>query len=387
MRGHIRQRAARSWTIEASGGFDDGGRRVRISRTVRGSRRDAEKALTALLREVDQGTVAHGGTETFGSYLVDRWLPHMRTRVRPETWDRYENLVRVHVLPRAGKVKLERLRPHHLQHVLNEMIAGGAAPASVQKCHRVMASALKQAMRWQLVAISPAAGVSPPRMERAELRIPDANEMRALVDAAQATPYGLPVLLAATTGARRAEVLNWRWADLDLDAGTASVRRGKTGTARRTIHLPASTAAALRAHRKEQAERRLLLGPAWQDGDLVVDRGDGGPVNPDSLSHAFAEIAERVGLADVRLHDLRHGFATALLRAGVPVKLVSEALGHARSRPRRTCTSTSCPGWGSRWRRRSRRRLPPVLPPLPRPSNRWSRLRAPAGTPPDLPKR
>jgi integrase len=155
--------------------------------------------------------------------------------------------------------------------------------------------------------------------------------MHALVHAAQATPYGLPVRLAATTGARRAEILDWRWPDVDLDAGTASVRRGKTGTARRTIHLPASTVSALRAHRKEQAERRLLCGPAWQDHDLVVDRGDGEPVHPDSLSHAFAEIAESIGLGDVRLHDLRHGFAMALLRAGVNVKVVAEALGHARS--------------------------------------------------------
>jgi integrase len=186
-------------------------------------------------------------------------------------------------------------------------------------------------VRWQLLVVDPAAGVSPPREQRAELRIPDAAEMRALIDAARATPYGLPVLLAATTGARRAELLDWRWSDLDLDAATASVRRGKSGTARRTIHLPASTVVALRAHRKDQAARRLLCGPAWQDEDLVVDRGDGAPVNADSFSHAFAAIAESIGLGDVRLHDLRHGFATALLQAGVNVKIVSEALGHARS--------------------------------------------------------
>jgi integrase len=95
--------------------------------------------------------------------------------------------------------------------------------------------------------------------------------------------------------------------------------------------MPASTVAGLRAHRKAQAERRLLCGQAWQDLGLVMDRGDGGAVNPDSLSHAFADITESVGLPGVRLHDLRHGYATARLRAGVPLKIVSEALGHARS--------------------------------------------------------
>jgi len=88
---------------------------------------------------------------------------------------------------------------------------------------------------------------------------------------------------------------------------------------------------ALRSHRKEQAERRLLCAAAWLDNDLVVDRGDGGAVIAASLSAGFARIADRVGLGDVRLHDLRHGFAVALLRAGVNVKVVAEALGHSRA--------------------------------------------------------
>jgi integrase len=331
VRGHIRRRAAGSWTIEASGGSDDAGRRVRISRTVRGTRRDAERALTELLREIDRGTVARAGADTFGSFLTDLWLPHMRTRVRAETWTRYEGLVRLQVVPLIGKVTLAALRPHHLQGVLDEMLTGGAAPASVAKCHRVMASACAQAVRWQLLAVSPAAGVSPPRVERSSLRIPDAAEMRTLIAAAASTPYGMPVLLAATTGARRSEILALTWREVDLSTGTVSVLHGKTATARRTIHLPATTVAALRAHRKEQNERRLLYGAAWQDLDLVVDRCDGGAMHRDSLSHAFATIAESVGIGDVRLHDLRHGFATALLRAGVNVKVVSEALGHSRT--------------------------------------------------------
>jgi integrase len=298
---------------------------------VHGTRRDAERALTRLQKELDEGTVARAGADTFGSFLTDRWLPHMRSRVKDETWARYENLARVHVLPRAGNVKLEKLRPHHLQRVLDQMLAQGAAPASVHKAYRVMAGALRQAVQWQRIATSPATGASPPRVARPKLRIPDTAEMRMLVDAAAETPYALPILLAATTGARRGEVVDLRWRHVDLDGATASIVAAKTDTGRRTIHLPSSTVAALRRHRRDQAERRLLCGRAWQDTDLVVDRGDGGPVNPDSVSHAFADIAERVGLAEVRLHDLRHGVAVALLRAGLNPKVVSEALGHSRT--------------------------------------------------------
>jgi integrase len=331
MRGHIEQRSAGSWTIQASARFDDSGKRVRITRTVRGTQREAERALTKLLTEIDSGQVVRAGAETFGGYLTDRWLPHMRSRVGDATWTRYEGLVRMYLVPSCGKVKLAALRPHHLQSALDAMLADGAATASVVKCNRVASSALRQAVRWQLLPTNPAAGVSPPRAERAELRIPEGSEMRTLMDAARATPFGMPIMLAASTGLRRSEIVRLRWADVDLDTAVLRVRSGKTPHARRTVALAVSTAAALRRHRKDQAERRLLLGEAWQDEDLVVDCGDGGPVHPDSVSHAFAEIAKNVGLGDVRLHDLRHGFACVLLKAGVNVKVVSEALGHARS--------------------------------------------------------
>lgn len=232
--------------------------------------------------------------------------------------------------PRCGRVKFAALRPYHLQRVLDDMLTAGAAPASVVKCYVVMSSSLKMAVRWQLLPIFPAAGVSPPRVKRPTLRIPDPAELRTLIDAAASTPYVLPIRIAATSGMRRSEIVRIQWANVDLDSATASIVDAKTDTGRRTVHLPASTVAALRRARKEQAERRLLCGEAWQDADLLIDRGDGGPVNPDSLSHAFAEIAENVGLGDVRFHDLRHGYSVALLRSGVSPKLVSAALGHSR---------------------------------------------------------
>jgi integrase len=346
MRGHIRQRAAGSWTIEASAGFDDGGRRVRIARTVHGSRRDAERALTRLLRDVDQGTVARSGGETFGAYLVGTWLPFMRARVHPDTWKRYESVSRVHIVPRIGRVKLSALRPHHLQRVEDEVLTTGAAPRTVLKVHLVMKAALTQAVRWQLLAVSPAVGVSPPRAERPALRIPDAREMRLLVDEARGTPWGIPVLLAASTGARRVEILRLRWREVDLEAGTCTIERGKTSSSRRTIHLPATTVAALRRHRKDQTERRLLLGQAWQEHDVVCDRGDGTPIDPQSFTYAFRRLAARVGLPGVRLHDMRHGFATELLRRGVPVKVVSEALGHSRAAITLDVYAAVLPGMG-----------------------------------------
>jgi integrase len=150
----------------------------------------------------------------------------------------------------------------------------------------------------------------------------------------------IAVLLAATTGMRRGEVLGLRWSVLHGDKArvTTSLQRAagslvfvapKTDRARRTISLPPLAIEALKRWRREQAERRLFLEEAWHDSGVVVDRGDGRPLDPAEFSHAFALLCERVGLAGVRLHDLRHAFATSLLVAGVHPKVVSEALGHA----------------------------------------------------------
>ena len=153
----------------------------------------------------------------------------------------------------------------------------------------------------------------------------------------------MPILLAATTGMRRGEVPGLHWSEIRLDAGVLRVTttlqkvRGKdasfvtpkTDRSRRTISLPKFVVERLRHHRKDQMKRRLLLGEAWHDCDLVCDRGDGEHLDPDGFSHGFDRFATSAGLRSVRLHDLRHAHAATLLVVGVHPKVVSEALGHA----------------------------------------------------------
>jgi len=306
---------------------------------VRGSRRDAEKALTALLREIDQGLVAEPGRVSVARFLEDRWLPHAVTRVRQATHERYGSLLRRHVIPRIGRVQLSKLRPVHVQSTLDAMLADGLSPRTALHAYRVLSSALKQAVRWQLIPTNPAVAVAPPRPDRPSLSIPESVDVRRLLDEAQG-PLRMALLLAASTGMRRGEVLGLRWSAIDGDKArvTTSLQRvggslifaaPKTDRARRTISLPPFAVEALRLWRREQTERRLLIGEAWNDADVVVDRGDGRPLDPAEFSHAFGRLCSRLGFEGVRLHDLRHSFATSLLTAGVHPKVVSEALGHA----------------------------------------------------------
>src|SRR4051794_18766857 len=114
-RGSISRRSEGSWTIQASGGFHEGtGKRVRKTVTVKGSRAEAERTLTKLLREIDTGQVADPGRLTLQSYMDTKWLPHAATRVRATTHERYVSLMRRHVFPRIGRLQLGKLRPMHI---------------------------------------------------------------------------------------------------------------------------------------------------------------------------------------------------------------------------------------------------------------------------------
>jgi integrase len=178
--------------------------------------------------------------------------------------------------------------------------------------------------------------------DRPEMIVWTHEQLRAFLAHVAGDRFNALWRLAATTGMRRGELLGPRWTDLDLDAGVLNVAqtrvkgggtvgygRPKTAKGRRAIALDEATVAMLKAHRKTQARERLAWGPGYRDEGLIFCREDGSPIDPDVLSQRFDRLVRDAGLPRIRLHDLRHTYATAALRAGVPIKVVSERLGHA----------------------------------------------------------
>jgi integrase len=255
----------------------------------------------------------------------------------------------MHLVPGLGTITLAKLRPIDIQRFETNLLErgradgkGGLSARSVLHVHRCLSAALSEAVRLEMIAVNPADAVRPPRPERPTVSIPDAQTVGRVLEAATGSRYYTALLVSATTGMRRGEVLAVRWTDVDLDGSRLRVigtlqRVGhelvvselKTDRSRRTVTLPPVAVEALRRHRREQNERRLLAGEAWVDRGLVFDNGLGGYVEPSELSHALRRAATKAGVPDLRLHDLRHSFATTLLAAGVHPKIASEALGHA----------------------------------------------------------
>jgi integrase len=205
-----------------------------------------------------------------------------------------------------------------------------------------MSACFQHALRMQLVTINPVRGTQAPKKPELELRIPMAHELRKIIETARSTPWEVPVLLSATTGARRSEVLGLRWRNVDLEAGRARIveqvqRVGgkldfvapKTERAKRTLPLQPEVVARLRKHRVEQAWRLRTVGIEVTDDHVVCDRGDGQPIDPSTYTHAVSRITADAGCVGVRLHDLRHGVATVLAASGNRPELTSKLLGHS----------------------------------------------------------
>jgi integrase len=215
---------------------------------------------------------------------------------------------------------------------------GGLSPRSVCLMHRVLSQAMKQAVKWQLLAQNPCDAVSPPRVERKQMKVLDADGTAAIIEAARPRALFMPILLGAMCGLRRGELAALRWRSIDLDAGQISVvasleqtnsgvrlKPPKSGRAR-TVALPSLAIEELRRHRVKQAEELLRLGIRQTDETHVCLQPNYEPWAPRNLSSAFIKFIKASGLPRVRLHDLRHSH---LLMANVHPKIVQERLGHA----------------------------------------------------------
>ncbi len=349
MKGHIRQRGKKSWAIVLELGRDSSDKRRQKWHTVRGTKKDAQRELVRLLNMVHTGAYVEPSRMTVAEYL-EHWLQHYaKTNVAAKTFERYAEIVRLHLVPSFGQYVLPKLQPLHIQSCYSNALEkgrrdgrGGLSARTVLHHHRVLHEALQQAVKWQLLARNPADAVEPPRPQRKEMGALDERATAKLLNQAKGTRLHLPILLAVTTGLRRGELLGLRWQDVDLRVGVLAVRQSleqtknsiafkqpKTQKARRTIALPRMTVEALRYHKTEQAKERLLVGPDYKDRGLVLARADGSPWKPDSFTSSYRSLVRRLGLSHIRFHDLRHTHATQLLRQGVHPKVVSERLGHS----------------------------------------------------------
>jgi integrase len=324
------------------------------------SEEDAKAARDEARVKARRGEYIDRNNMTVAEYL-DEWIEAHAVEVKPKTLADYRHLIERHIKPHIGGLRLQAVRPARITKLYRDLVTSGGrngkglSPRTVAYVHAVLRKAFGDAVRVdQLLASNPVERAKRPRTQRNEPgKVWDAAQLRTFLDVAKAHRLSAFFHLAAYTGARRGELLNLRWRDVDFDgrqitiAGSAAFIAGERieGTTKsgrsRVVSIDASTVQTLKAHRQSQNADRLAAGEEWKgadnkDNDHVFTTAWGEPIHPDTVSSLMATLIARynktapaIALSPARLHDLRHIHATTLLLAGVPVHVVAARLGHA----------------------------------------------------------
>ena len=334
--GTIRLRTDGRW--EAVVSLPGGQRRSLYGKT----RKEVQEKLRGALRDLEAGLDLSKGRLTVSQFL-ERWLSDsVKPSVKVKTWEGYESIVRVRVVPNLGSKSLDRLTSLDVQSLYSALGESGLSSLSIKHTHRVLHRAMVQAVRWNLVVRNPCDGATPPQAQRREMNVLTEEQVNVFLEATSDHPAHALYVLAITTGMRLGELLGLKWTDINMEAGKLFVNRSlqrqndagivfvepKTARSRRTIQLSQLALSALRRHKTRQNEQRLFHGPEWHDTGLVFTNLVGEAPDPGWQRQVFQKALADAGLPTIRFHDLRHTAATLLLAKGVHVKVVSEMLGH-----------------------------------------------------------
>lgn len=302
---------------------------------------EAQKWVDETLAEHRQNATYKPPSEETVQEFLTRWLNEsVRGRRRTTTVERYRVDID-HIICYLGPLSLAQLTPRHIQELYGRLATDdGLSPSSIKHVHVVLRAALTDALTWDLLVKDPLRGVTPPQPQPKELVVPSVDEARAFLRAAES--HRLWAFLALS-GARKGEALGLQRSDIDWTARTVTIQRTVAGYAsKRTVNPPKSRAGrrvialseflleTLRRHLHQQKLERLAAGSRWEEGPWVFTTRHGRWLAPAHVHEQFKRLLTKAGLAPtMRIHDLRHALASYWLANGVPVKVVSERLGHA----------------------------------------------------------
>jgi len=348
MKGYVAKKRNRYYAVIYEGLDPVTGKEIRTWHPAGTNKTEATKLARRLAAEIE-GRNDDTRSLTFGAYLTTQWLPGKRIALAESTWHGYRRKVERHILPALGTVPIRRLKVTQLEALYDSKLrptnpdTKALAPKTVLEIHLIIRGALGDAVRRGMLKRNIATVAHAPRLRsipKHEAQAWTAAQLQAFLHSAAGHRCFAALWVAACTGMRRSELLGLRWGDIDLNAATISINRGlvaigyelhesrgKTTNSRRCIDIGPTTVDILSSwHAWQNAEQRAAR---TEPSGYVFTGTDGGPIHPHSISQTFERISRRAGLPIIRFHDLRHTHATLSIKDHVPVKVVSERLGHA----------------------------------------------------------
>lgn len=328
------------------------GDRKQKKKTFKG-KKEAEKWLGDTIAAVNRGTYFEPVKTTVEEHLKDWLNTYGKQNLAPTTLQGYDIIIKKHLIPALGNISLSELKPKHIKDYYTKALESGRkdgkkalgrglSATTVSQHHRVLREALQHALELEMIVRNPCDAAKPPRKVKHEISFLPAEDANSIIELFRDTHMYIPVFLAVTTGARRAEILGLKWQDVNLEGRVINIKRGlyitkdaglffkepKNKTSKRAIAISPEVVKVLGKHEHKQKKDKLSVGKKHQGDDLVCCLPGGEMVNPSTFSKRFQEVVSSAGFK-VRLHDLRHAHASYLLKQGIHPKVVSERLGHS----------------------------------------------------------
>jgi integrase len=312
-----------------------------MGRSEQESRRLA-KAKLAALPKFNTNLVPGANKLSLASFLID-WLENKhKQEIAMTTYRRYESLIRVHVIPALGEIKLHEVTKHHINGLMTQMRANGQSNRSRQQTRAILSAAFNDAAEDDLVAINPVKNSRPIEVTSPQIHPFTLDEVKHLLESTQDSRMNARIRLAVIYGLRQGEALGLQWKDIDFEKGTIFLWqqvqkigsefkfvRLKSDASIRTLRLDKETLDSLKQHRVAQNAIRLRKGELWQDNNLLFPGALGQPSDSGTDHRQWCRALASANLPIKRLHDARHTAGTLLFDQGVDIEVIRRFLGHS----------------------------------------------------------
>lgn len=364
MAGSIEKRGENTYRLVVSGGKNLDGTRCKKTKTIHGTRKDAEIALAEFITEVNRGLVPEGKSITFEEFFYIWDEKYASKELAPKTYSRYIGILKSRILPYLGSFPLDKIKPTDLMNFYDMLendtqikrIAKNngqrtlkpLSPKTILEHHRLISAMLQNAVYWQLLPSNPARRVKPPKTKKPKMEFFNDDECKVLIQSLMELTgsnlkYKAAILLDIFSGVRRGELIGLEWSDVDFKNETININKStqylpengifdkdtKTECSNRIVPIPNYITKTLLEYKEWYDEQKDILGDKWINSNKLFIQDDGKPMYPDTIGKWFKPYIEKLGLPIIKFHGIRHTNATLMIANNVNIATVSARLGHA----------------------------------------------------------
>ena len=365
MAGSIEKRGKNSYRLSCLAGYNLQGKPIKKTKTVHGTKKEAEIELAKFVADVQNGMVIEGKSLKFSEFTEIWKRDYGSKELAPSTYKRYCRMLETRLLPYFGHFYVNKIKPTDImqfydllskdtQLVRKKDNEGNKTlkPLSgktILEHHRLLRAMLHKAVYWQVIVSNPAERVQPPKAKKPKRKYYDDDQCKILLENLEQLDeeeikYKTAIILTVFTGVRLGELMGLEWNDIDFRNGIVSINRSsqyladtgvftkvpKTESSIREVAIPDFVISLLEEYKLWYDEQKSLYGELWINSNRLFVQADGKPMHPSTISKWFVKFIGQIGLPVINFHGLRHTNATLLIAQNIDVAVVAARLGHAQ---------------------------------------------------------